>query len=191
MTCIVGVETKGEVWIGGDSAISGWTVEIMAGPKVFRAGKFLFGVSGSARVSGLLQHAFDPPKPPKRRDGALDRFMLTEFVPALRGVLGDHGAQSKTDDVASIAGGTAFLVGVRGRLFEVHSDYQVGSRASGYYSVGSGYRIALGALFAADVVGDADGYPALADPAERVRLALAAAAEHDPYVRAPFVVEKL
>lgn len=185
MTCIVGIEHATGVFIGGDSALSSWAVETLAQPKVFRVGKFVIGACGSARVLGLLQHAFLPPKPPKD-PAKLDRFMHLEFVPALRACMAEHGAEKKENEITTLDG-AAFLVGVRGRLFQVESDYQVNSRAYGYCAVGSGYQVALGALHATHPGNSG----ASVDAPDRLLLALTAAAEHNPYVRPPFTIEVL
>lgn len=183
MTCIVGIQHETGVYIGGDSAtISGWTLELTGRPKVFRVGEFLIGVSGSPRVSGLLRHAFAPPPIPKKAKH-LERYMVTAFVPALRAVLGDAGAEKKQHEVAEIDGGSAVLVGVRGRLFEVHADYQVTFQQVGYGAIGCGAIVALGALHVA--------YGENLPPHDRVIYALGAAEAHNIGVRGPFIIEVL
>lgn len=64
--------------------------------------------------------------------------------------------------------GGDFLIGVRGGIYHVASDYQVGRSAHGYAAIGCGGQIARGALYAS----------ASAPPRKRVRLALEAAARH-------------
>jgi len=183
VTCIVGIQHETGVYIGGDSAtISGWTLELTGRPKVFRVGEFLFGVSGSPRVSGLVRHAFMPPPVPKKAKH-LDGYMVTEFVPALRAVLGEAAAEKKQHDVAGIDGNSNILVGIRGRLFEIHSDYQVTFQQTGYGAIGCGGDIALGALH----VATGEDLP----PRDRVIYALGAAEAHNIGVRGPFIIEFL
>jgi hypothetical protein len=79
--------------------------------------------------------------------------------------------------------GGHFLVGVRGRLFEIESDYQVGESLDGYAAIGSGDDVALGALFATHHLG--------MSPEQRLTLALEAAQHHITSVRAPFLIECL
>lgn len=192
MTCIVGVQTKDGVWIGGDSAgVSGWTLEIRADPKVFRVGEFLIGIAGCFRMGNLLRYAFEPPPLGEGVEGNdLVRYMVAEFVPALRAVLEAGGQRKKESEVETMDDGS-FLVGVRGRLFEVCSDFQVGQNRTGYYALGSGCAVALGALHATTDVIWLSPPPTLR-PADRVVLAaLEAAQAHNIGVRAPFVVEKL
>lgn len=176
MTCIVGVASRGQVVIGGDSAgVQGSELSIRRDPKVFRKGPMVFGFTTSFRMGQLLQHAFTPPPLPKR--GAnLHRYLVADFVDALRVELKAKGwAQTKESQEI---GGT-FLIGVRGRLFRVCDDYQVAEAFDRCDAVGSGGDFALGALQA--TVAYAARY--------RVKVALAAAARYSPYVRAPFVLE--
>lgn len=186
MTCIVGVETKDGVWIGGDSAgISGWTVSLHRDPKVFRVGHFLYGCCGSFRVRDVLRFGFTPPELPDD-DERLDRYMVTEFVPALRACLGEAGVRRKSDDVESIKN-ASFLAGVRGRLYDVDGDFQIGQPMEGYSACGSGCEVALGALHVMRGTGGLVEYP----PELRMVRALEAAAAHNIGVRAPFTIKKL
>jgi ATP-dependent protease HslVU (ClpYQ) peptidase subunit len=176
MTCIVGVVEGGEVWIGGDSAgVSSWVSTIRADEKVFRSGEFLYGFTTSFRMGQLLRYKLEPP--------AIDtwdlrRYMATTFIDAVRSTLKDGGFLKKSSEQEE--GGT-FLVGVRGQLFKVCGDFQVGVAAVGYDACGCGQELALGALYATA------GRPA----PDRIETALRAAAHFSNGVRAPFVVERL
>ena len=183
MTCIVGVEHETGVYIGGDSAtIAGWTLELTGRPKVFRVGEFLIGAAGSPRVSGLIRHAFAPPPVPAKAK-KLDRYMVTEFVPMLRAVLADAGAERKMHEVAAVPDSSTFLVGVRGRLFTIWSDYQVTHALHRYSAVGCATDVALGALHALRNME--------VSPEDMVWAALGAAEGHNIGVREPFVVKFL
>jgi hypothetical protein len=98
------------------------------------------GFTTSFRMGQLLHHAFKAPKP----KGDLARFMATVFVDALRACLKD-GGWARKDPEQEQAG--TFLVGVPGRLFAVHDDYQIAEPAGGYAAVGCGGDLALGAHF--------------------------------------------
>lgn len=177
MTCIVGLIDKGSVHIGGDSAgASGQSVTVRADRKVFRKQDFIFGFTSSFRMGQLLAHSFDPPERHAKTD--VYAFMVTEFVNALRRCLQDGGFAQKHNEVES--GGT-FLVGYHGRLFKIHTDYQVGEAADGFDACGCGQQIALGALFAS----------AHSPPHERLAIALNAAERFSTGVRGPFHFETL
>ena len=179
MTCIVGVEHAGGVTIGVDSLASTEDVTVRrADPKLFTVGPYLIGSCGSVRTTQLLQHAFKPSRPDLRD---LHRFMVTDFVDAVRECLAGGDALRYDNQVAEMTG--AFLVGVAGNVYAIERDLQVGRLAYGYNTVGSGEPFALGSLHTTATMN--------LTPAKRVRLALEAAAEHNPYVRAPFTVKTL
>lgn len=181
MTCIVGIASKGAIYIGGDSAgVSGLDLSVRADRKVFTNGDFVMGFTTSFRMGQLLQFAFKPPK----RHPTMDvmTFMVTDFIDALRACLKRGGFASRKDE--SESAGT-FLVGYAGRLFRIDEDYQVGEAACGYAAVGCGSALALGALFVAQ---SAAVKPK--DFESVVRVALHAAQAHSAGVRDPFHIVK-
>jgi len=143
MTCIVGLRHGGKAYIAGDSAgISGWDLTIRADPKVFVVGDYAIGFTTSFRLGQLLRYRLKLPKPPRSgRD--LSGFMVGEFVEAARECLKAGGMATKEREGEQ--GGT-FLVGVRGRLFIVESDYQVVEPSEAFAAIGSGAAYALGSL---------------------------------------------
>lgn len=173
MTCIVGIRDKGTVIIGGDSAgVSGYSIAVRADRKVFSNGPYVMGFTTSFRMGQLLHRAFDPPAPPR---GNPEGFMVTTFVDAVRNCLKEGGYAEKSNEVES--GGT-FLVGVRGHLFEIGHDYQVGVPADGYTAIGCGDDLALGAFYATR----ASDLSAV----ERCTAALRSAEHHSAGVVGPF-----
>jgi ATP-dependent protease HslVU (ClpYQ) peptidase subunit len=173
MTAIAGLAEDGSVFIGGDSAgVTGLDLSVRADTKVFRKGGYLFGFTTSFRMGQLIHYSLELPKP----SDDLDRFMVTTFIDALRACLKAGGWARK--DSEREEGGT-FLVGVRGQLFAVYDDYQVGKAADGFAAVGSGSQIALGALYATAGTG--------MKPKKRVEVALHAAERFSAGVRGPFV----
>lgn len=184
MTCIVGIEADGLVYMGGDSNYSdGHTQGLLAAdtPKVWRSGDYLLGVSGSARVANVLRFLVFPPAPTR---GVL-RHMVTKVVPALRKTLRKTGRllqeqRSGGSQDYAISGGDAsdgtLLVGVRGKLFAIHGDFQVCHPRTQYDAIGSGVDVALGALHVTK------GMP----PRTRVRRALEASEAHACGVRRPW-----
>jgi ATP-dependent protease HslVU (ClpYQ) peptidase subunit len=174
MTCIAAVTDGSTVWMGGDSAgSSSWDIVTRKDPKVFRNGEMLIGFTTSFRMGQLLAHRFTPPTLREGQD--VYAFMVTDFVDAVRQCLKDGGFAKKDGDREE--GGT-FLVGFRGRLFEVSDDYQVGEAADTYAAVGCGHAYAKGSLFATEA----------RNPADRIRSALAAAERHSNGVRGPFTI---
>jgi hypothetical protein len=175
VTVIAGLVHEDKVYLGGDSAgISGWDLTIRDDPKVFTVGPFVMGYTSSFRMGQLLRFRFVPPE--HHEDVDTFRFMVCDFIDAIRRTLKDGGYATKTNEQES---GGLFLVGYRGRLFRVESDYQVGEPALGYSAVGCGDNLALGALYATRHI---------ANPRERLECALAAAEQHSAGVRGPLVI---
>jgi 20S proteasome alpha/beta subunit len=178
LTAIVGFAEKGRVWIGGDSAVTaGWDVQPTTQPKVFRVGTgFLVGTCGYLRTGQLIRYAFTPPALEENEDA--DRYLATTFTAALRTCLKDAGTAEKHGEREAFGGG--FLLGFRGRLFHFGTDYSYTESPHGFAACGCGEAYALGALHAGK-----------GKPADRVRVALEAAARFSAGVRAPFTIECL
>lgn len=179
MTCIVGLKHEGIVYIGGDSAgVSGLDVTIRADTKVFINGPFVMGFTTSFRMGQLLRYSLpilDPPNGP-----ALEQFMVTTFIEAVRGVL-KKGGVTKIDN--SVESGGTFIVGVHGRLFTVFDDFQVAESTKPYEACGCGGDYAKGSLFMTEESHIYRPYPRL-----RVRKALEAAEEFSGGVIRPFTI---
>ncbi|EIV91013.1 hypothetical protein [Frankia sp. QA3] len=171
MTCIVGVQQDGRVVIGGDSAgVAGWSITVRADTKVFRNGEFIMGFTDSFRMGQLLRYSLVPPVP---QDWDLDRFMATDFIAVVRDCLREGGFAR--NDSGNESGGL-FLVGIRGHLYRIDSDYQIGRSVDDYYAVGSGDEYACGSLHSTRGL----------DAEQRVQMALEAAAHHSTGVCPPF-----
>ncbi len=159
--------------IGGDSAgVAGYSITVRADTKVFRNSEFIMGFTSSFRMGQLLRYSLIPPVP---QTWDIDRFMATDFISAVRDCLRAGGYAR--NESGSEAGGV-FLVGIRGRLYRIDSDFQIGRSIDLYDAVGCGEEFALGSLFGS----------ANLEPEARVRLALEAAAYHSSAVCPPFHV---
>ena len=180
MTCIVALREKGTIYMGCDSAgIGGWyNRQNRADPKIYRVGKSLIGFTSSFRMGQLLGHALTLPE--HHSDVAIEKWMVTAFVDAVRSCLKTGGYAEEKDKVEK---GGIFLVAYRSRIFEIQSDYQVAERDEPYGAVGCGEDLALGALFASESTAK--------QPRKRVELALKAAAAFSAGVYPPFRIEEL
>lgn len=177
MTCIVGIARNGRVTMGADSLSGLFNGEysIRRDAKLFAKGAFLIGYTTSYRFGQIVQYKFDPPAQP---DGMGEHeYMVALFVDALRDALKAGGFAAKDKDVES---GGDMLVGYRGRLFKVWSDYQVQEREDGRDACGCGSDLALGAIFASEGLQWSDF--------RRVDVALAAAAYGSTGVAPPFII---
>lgn len=197
MTCIVGLEHEGKVYMGGDSAaVSRWDMTRTRLKKVFRRGTFLVGYTTSFRMGQLLQYRLAVPK----REGGMDplEYMATVFVDAVRACLKEGGVAKIENAVEE---GGSFLVGYEGVLYHLESDFQVNYSQDGFMAVGCGAPYALGALHQPRVVVVPETFPMLssenskaqtdADPALSVYMALASAGHFSIGVSAPYYVEVL
>ncbi len=178
MTCIVGLEhDNGMVSIGGDSAgVNGsLDIRIRTDEKVFINGPMIFGFTSSFRMGQILRYSLTVPEQFQSQTDDY-KFMCTTFIDAVRKCLKD-GGYARVKDGEDIGG--FFLVGYRGKLYRVESDFQVGKSMQTYDAVGCGESYAMGAMWGGDT-----GQP----PEERIRRALAAAANFSAGVAAPFFI---
>ncbi len=177
MTCIVGIVENEKVTIGCDSAgVDGLSLTVRDDKKIFRNGEFLIGFTSSFRMGQLLQYKLDPPK--HHPDDDTFKYMVTEFIEAVRTCLKDGGFAEKEKEAE--AGGT-FLVGYKNRLFKIQGDYQVGESSHKFDACGCGEELALGSL-----VTSKDQ-----SPEKRIKEALKAAETFSAGVAAPFHIETL
>jgi ATP-dependent protease HslVU (ClpYQ) peptidase subunit len=174
VTCIVAVSDGKRVIIGGDSAgVSGWDMTVRADEKVFRVGHMVMGFTSSFRMGQLLRYKLHVPDHP---DGMEDhRYLATHFIDAVRQCMRD-GGYAKTESGREEGG--IFLVGYRGSVWKIDSDFQVGRSVAGFDAVGCGADYALGAMAAMR-----------GRPTVRVLRALEIAAQFSAGVRGPFTTE--
>lgn len=176
MTCIVGIKHNNHVYLGGDAAgVGGLSIQTRRDVKVFRRGQFLLGFTSSFRMGQVLRYKLSVQQQPEGMDDY--EFMVTLFVDAVRDCFKSSGFATKKEEVES--GGT-FLVGYRGELYEIQSDYQVAMLDTQYAAVGCGDDLALGSLYSSEIL-----MPEL-KPEERLRLALEAATKFSAGVSAPY-----
>lgn len=172
MTCIVGLETENGVIIGGDSAAtSDWDIHETRLRKVFKRGEFLIGYSSSFRMGQLLQYKLSVEQ---QQEGQTDlEYLATTFIDAVRKCLNENGF-TKIESGQEEAG--QFLIGYRGRLYIVESDFHVNSNTDGFMAIGCGANFALGSLWANKDL----------PPKERVKQALETAGHFSNGVCGPY-----
>jgi len=142
MTCIVGLVDGKNVIIGGDSAASaGFDIDVRSDSKVFTNGKMAFGFTTSFRMGQILRYSLKIPKHPKKQDTF--QYMVTKFIDSVRNCMSDSGFKKVVSEQEE--GGT-FLVGYRGRLFKIYSDFQVAENSFPYEACGCGEAYSKGTL---------------------------------------------
>lgn len=178
-TCIVGLESGGDVYIGGDSAgLSGMDRFIRVDEKVFVKGRMIFGFTSSFRMGQILRYSFEPPEQTIKQGDY--EYLCGPWVDALITCLKAKG-YAKVDN-NEVSGGI-FLLGFGGKLYRVESDFQVGRRAESYDACGCSEAYALGAMAILE-----DKH---ISPEKKVRRALEVAERFSAGVKGPFVIEKL
>lgn len=186
MTCIVGIEHEGTVYVGGDSAgVEPYSLAICtrADEKVFLTddGSMAMGFCGSFRIGQILRYALVVPEQGQRQDDMT--YMVTTFIDAVRATQKDKGSMNKVAEHDVEAQDASFLVGYNGKLYVIESDFQVGRPVDDYAAVGCGADIAMGALYATR------GLSML--PTARITCALMAASEYSAGVRGPYHIVRL
>ncbi len=172
MTCIVGIAHEGKVILGADSAgVGGLDKRIRRDRKVFKNGDLIFGFTSSFRMGQLLQYELSPP--PLVEGQEPYAYAVKALAPAIRATLRNGGWASTVNGREE---GGVFLVGFRGRLFRIDSDFQVGEGAEAFEAVGCGENYAMGAMHALHG----------ADPMTRLQAGLDAAAAFSAGVSGPF-----
>ncbi len=177
MTCIAGIAQDGKVYIGADSISSnGWTRGITAQRKVFRVGELLIGACGSIRASNLLQQSLSV-RAIEENESA-EHYLIEGAIEAVRALLKTRGVARVENNVEA---GETFLIGFRGQLFRVDTDFQIDTYLNGLAACGAGKDYALAALLA------------LTDkpPVERIQRALEISAECCALIAPPFYVESI
>lgn len=176
MTAIAALVQNNAVYIGGDSAgVGGYDVTVRSDPKVFRNGMFLIGIAGSFRYGNILRYLYTPPKPQDVEVFDPMRYMATTFITTLRDAMEENGIDDDEQEGQC-------LIGYKGRLYFIGSDYQVGAFQDHFGAIGCGAQIIHGALYATR---------RMHDPVKRIKLALTAAERFSAGVCGPFVVERL
>ena len=197
MTCIIAYIDKQGVYIGGDSAAvdeGDLSYNIRSDEKVFAKGEFIFGYSTSFRMGQLLRYKLRIPAHPKGMDNS--QYMITLFVDAVKKCFEDNDYTDMMTDT-----GGNFIVGYKGTLFTILSDYQVAEPKENFAALGCGDAFAIGAMFALTfaekdankrIPGDVEPKRFVEkDPIKKMEIALNAAVAFSMGVKPPFTYVKL
>lgn len=146
MTVIVGLVGKKGVLIAGDSQYSDdWNKRMGAQAKTGTLHDTVaYGYCGSGRFGQLLDYHMDSLDPPPLTVDE-HRWTVRDFIPFLRDVTEVHGHLHIHHNVETF-GPSAFLLGVRRRLFAIYEDFSVDEHVMPYESVGSGAEVAIGSI---------------------------------------------
>jgi len=184
MTCIVGVEHEGVVYMGADSiALNGWAKDVIAQDKLFKRAGMLFGCAGNPRMAQLLR--YQTTFAPQKKGQSDEEYIVCEVIEKARLTFKEYG-YTETENGREM--GANFLLGYNGKLYSVENSFQLCRSARMMYAMGAGDDFALGALYS--ILKQFETWTEVAIT-QAIKHALEMAAELSAAVSAPFVVEKL
>lgn len=174
MTCIVAIKDNGKVYMGGDSAgVAGSKISYRRDEKVFINGPMLMGFTTSFRMGQILRYSLNVPyHSPEKSDM---EYLCTDFAESIYKTFEDKGYGKIEMNQKK---GGQFLVGYRGEIYVIHSDYQVALGNSVYEAIGSGAEVAMGSLFTTQFIN--------MKIEDKLAYALQAASHHITSVKSPF-----
>ena len=192
MTTIVGITDGTHVYMAADSGVfTNNVVYSQPHPKTFElVPDMLLGYSGSSRVADLIRgwlrpHGLSKFAPDHDHDHQLS-YLAGPFAHQLRELLKEHGALitsvEKDDNGKELMDGV-MLIGWRGKLYSIHSDFGVIESSDPYHATGAGQEFVYGAMAALSVAHA--GGQSLTDCLVR---ALEITEHFSVYTRRPFTV---
>lgn len=168
MTTVAGLEHRGRVWMGADSAVS-WSNDdaVFSAPhrKIVRRGGMLIGLAGNLSTCTVAAAGL---RPEPYMCGDPRAHILSAVVLPLRELFRNANLDAEGADM---------LLACAGRLWFSSLDGSVHGFRCGYGAIGSGSSYALGSL-----------HGSRGEPRKRVRMALGAAIEHCSSVCGPAYV---
>lgn len=179
MTCIAGIIEEDKIWMGCDTLRSSGSAKFRADTKIVKKDKMILGFSGRVRDIQLIRFGFEIPEQPDDMDDY--EYMATVFSSAIRERLKEAGASTitKNEETAALRA----LVGYKGRLYKLDSDFCVMRIENDYFATGSGEYHAMGSLYSTENF--------YMTSEERITLALKTAEKFINSVGGPFIVEYL
>lgn len=148
MTCILAfIDNDGVGHMAGDSSGFDPTYHSkleLTTAKIFKKSEFIIGYTTSFRMGQIIQHSFDPPclQNVGNTDQEMMKYMVVDFVSKLRSC---YESNNYIND-SKIPKSGNILVIVRGRLYEISSDWSVFNTPSNINAVGSGAFQAIAAF---------------------------------------------
>lgn len=172
MTCIIALKHKGKIHMGADSAgVADLDITSRKDSKIFIKNDMLFGFTSSFRMGQIIRYCFKIPD--HRNDISNMEFLSSTFIRVLRRTFKENGYCREYNSEQS---GGEFLIGYKGKIYHIGSDFQVGESLEIFDSCGCGKSYALGSMYSTKS----------SDPCSRIKEALSAAEKFSAGVRRPF-----
>lgn len=153
MTCIVGIEFDQGVLIAGDKQGTEGNMRqdfvnsklIMLPPASEQGASAIAGYSSSYRMGQILENFVRMPDQP---EGMSDiSYLVSLFIPKVISAYKDNGSSLDPSGEYVESRSGYFILGYKGRVYSIGSNYSVLSPRLGYCAEGSGEQVALGNLF--------------------------------------------
>lgn len=179
MTIIIGLEDKGTVFMGGDSAVTTWPncVEVVRDKKVFFMGDMLLGSAGALRTSQIVRHGLSF-RYQFEQESLMD-YLVNGIAEPMRDALKERGASKiEANEETSL---NWWLLGYRGKVYEIDGGFSITNTTRGFTAIGSGRDFALASMLALKHL----------PPKERILESLKIAGKFDSYVKPPYYVLEL
>ena len=170
MTTIVAVQKDDGVTFGADSLVT--ATRKFSHPrmvKISRRGQYIIAGSGLSSFCDVAQHIWNPPTPTATDKKDIYHFVIAKVIPSLKQSFKDNDLKVESDKDEETRFG--FLIAVCGEVFDVADDFAVSLTDSGFYGIGSGSSLAVGAL----------------EAGATIQKSLEVASKHDPYTAPPFL----
>lgn len=171
MTTIIAAQLPNKVLFGADSLVTStrkYNHPRMV--KISQRGQYIIAGSGLSSFCDVAQHIWNPPAPTAADKKDLYHFVIAKLIPSMKQCFKDNDL--KLDDDKDEDTRFAFLIAIGGEVFDIADDFAVSLTSSGFYGVGSGSGLAIGAL----------------EAGASIEQALEIASRHDPYTAAPFLL---
>lgn len=145
MTAIVGIQLKDRAVIAADALITynGKKYESTSMVKIFEKAGYTFGFAGDSQAADIAAYLWTPPRIAYTKDPVT--FLVGTVLPSLRKAMTEHGYVIDAND--KDAGWDALII-INGNMFEIDHFFSWSKDDRGYYGVGAGGDIALGAVVA-------------------------------------------
>jgi ATP-dependent protease HslVU (ClpYQ) peptidase subunit len=169
------------VYLAGDSIAicsDDFSSTAIEDPKVFVKNGIGFGLAGSSRACQLVKYHFNVPKMSKSQD--VMAYLTVDLIGGIKKLFIDEGIVKNFGEMMD----ENLLMGLlahEGKLYYVDADFSIDRSVLGFYALGAGGSVALGAL-------DALMQTAEMKPEQALVKALEIAARHNSGLRPPFNV---
>lgn len=185
MSTIVGIQGDGWCVMGADSRVIEddrvYVTPKKAGKIISRPG-YVIAIAGNWRPAQILAHQLQYPKPPTFTTiEALDGFVTSEFIPAMKDAYLDNGFTNEGEDA------TDAMLAINGTIYEIGSDWSWLRDVNNLYAIGSGSAYALGSLVSLTTL---TGLTDIDDATTKAKLALEAACKFDPNTAKPLIIHQ-